>query len=91
MDLSAEQSRDNFKDVKLRKLAAKTQCFHYSYTFRASYIILDYLQALTPKYAHKTLKKTGILLYANFYIRLIQSFLNDSFSENFLISRNLEQ
>ena len=29
-------------------------------TYRASHIILDYLQALTPKYAHNTRKKYTI-------------------------------
>ena len=44
---------------------------------RASYIILDYLQALTPKYAHNT-KKPGIFCK--------NIFLNNSFFLSLLIS-----
>ena len=38
--------------------------------YRASYIILDYLQALTPKYAHDT-RKTEYFLQENFYKNLL--------------------
>ena len=42
-------------------------------TYRASHIILDYLQSLTPKYAHKTQKSSIIALL---------NFKNDSFFVN---------
>ena len=48
--------------------------------YRVSHIILDYLQALTPKYAHNTRKTKNFLqkiFYRNLihFLEMIQSFL----------------
>ena len=43
----------------------------YSTIYRASHIILCYLQALTPKYAHNT-QKTEYFLEENFYKNLLR-------------------
>ena len=48
--------------------------------YRASHIIMDYLQALTPKYAHIILKKPIIFCKKIFILEMIHSF-------NFFISR----
>ena len=55
------------------------------FMYRASHIILDYLQALTPKYAHNT-RKTLYFLFEKFYISLIRFFSNDSLLKLFWVS-----
>ena len=53
--------------------------------YRASHIILDYLQALTSKYARIILEKPIFFAY-KFLYKPYTIFLNDAFFLNFLIS-----
>ena len=62
------------------------------YTYKASFIILDYLQTFTTKYAHSA-QQTLYFLQAHFYITLTRYFSIVSFCLNKFISpenRNLE-
>ena len=61
--------------------------FHDKAIYRAFHIILDYLQALKPKYSHNT-RKTYYFLHGYFYIYSLYNFLNDhSFSNLWLVPK----
>ena len=60
----------------LNKKTKKTKCM-----YRASHIILDFLQSLTPKFAHNTRKIKHFLQKKK--LLTILNFLNDSFFLNF--------
>ena len=58
-----ELSLDSPEFLNLRKKIMVKRFLSY----RASHIILDYLQSLTPKYAHYTKKNLAFSAKKNFY------------------------